>query len=369
MLRRILCLGLLAFVFTAAPASAQYVDVAASVENNVISGSGCEPGSTVTFTLLTILLLRAAKNLPVTTVTPAGMASQVAGAALVAFGWTYPHFLRTDTWLTYAYASPIGLLPCPTLSLMLGVTLIVGGLRSARWSMPLVVMGLLYGWIGVFWLRVSLDVGLLAGAVALGMMVAADRVLGPVRATNDERRGRLPGDELVAAAVGAFTHAITIDGAPGDVWPWLAQMGAGTRGGWYSYDLLDNGRHASTARIMPELQQIGVGTVFPAMPGVTDGFLVLACEPQRSLVLGWPNPDGSPLVTWTFVLERSGDTTRLIVRVRAGQGYRFRGLPVWLSQPVVRLVHLAMQRKQLLGIRRRVESVRAAIPNAAVRAT
>jgi hypothetical protein len=53
MLRRILCLGLLAFAFTAAPASAQYVDVDASVENNVISGSGCEPGSTVDFTLLT----------------------------------------------------------------------------------------------------------------------------------------------------------------------------------------------------------------------------------------------------------------------------------------------------------------------------
>jgi len=53
MLRRILCLGLLAIVFTAAPASAQYVDVDASVENNVISGSGCEPGSTVDFTLLT----------------------------------------------------------------------------------------------------------------------------------------------------------------------------------------------------------------------------------------------------------------------------------------------------------------------------
>jgi hypothetical protein len=53
MLRRILCLGLLAFVFTAAPASAQYVDVAASVEDNVVSGSGCEPGSTVDFTLLT----------------------------------------------------------------------------------------------------------------------------------------------------------------------------------------------------------------------------------------------------------------------------------------------------------------------------
>lgn len=53
MLRRILCLGLLAAAFTAAPASAQYEEVQATVENNVISGDGCEPGSTVDFTLLT----------------------------------------------------------------------------------------------------------------------------------------------------------------------------------------------------------------------------------------------------------------------------------------------------------------------------
>jgi hypothetical protein len=53
MLRRILCLGLLVLAFTAAPASAQYVDVDASVDDNVVSGSGCAPGSTVDFTLLT----------------------------------------------------------------------------------------------------------------------------------------------------------------------------------------------------------------------------------------------------------------------------------------------------------------------------
>jgi hypothetical protein len=53
MLRRILCLGLLAVAFTAAPASAQYGDVQGTVEDNVVSGDGCEPGSTVDFTLLT----------------------------------------------------------------------------------------------------------------------------------------------------------------------------------------------------------------------------------------------------------------------------------------------------------------------------
>jgi hypothetical protein len=48
--------------------------------------------------------------------------------------------------------------------------------------------------------------------------------------------------------------------------------------------------------------------------------------------------------------------TRLLVRVRAGAGYRFHRLPLWLTRFVIRVVHFIMQRKQLLGIRRRAES-------------
>ena len=35
------------------------------------------------------------------------------------------------------------------------------------------------------------------------------------------------------------------NGARHEVWPWLVQMGAGSRAGWYSYDFLDNGRRPS----------------------------------------------------------------------------------------------------------------------------
>jgi len=177
-----------------------------------------------------------------------------------------------------------------------------------------------------------------------------------VRAEETERKRPLPGDEFIAKPLGSFTHAITIGGAPQAVWPWLIQMGAGSRAGWYSYDFLDNGRRPSETRLVPELQDIAVGTVFPALPGVTDGFSVLAFEPYRSLILGWVK-NGEPLVSWAFVLEEIPDhVTRLIVRARGGPGYRFHGLPSWVSKPVVRLVHFAMQRKQLLGIARRVES-------------
>lgn len=177
-----------------------------------------------------------------------------------------------------------------------------------------------------------------------------------VHATRDERARTLPGDERIPHPIDTLTHGVTIRRPPSDVWPWLAQMGAGSRGGWYSYDWLDNGRRPSARRIVPALQHPAVGEIFPAMPGTTEGFTLLAFEPERTLTLGWLAPDGALEVTWTFVLDTiAPGTTRLLVRVRAGTGYRFHGLPLMVTRIVVRLVHFIMQRKQLLGIASRAE--------------
>ena len=177
-----------------------------------------------------------------------------------------------------------------------------------------------------------------------------------VRASHVERTKFLPGDEVIPEPIGSLTHAITIRRPRHDVWPWLAQMGAGSRAGWYSYDFLDNGRRRSAERIVPELQRIAIGIVFPALPGATDGFVVVRFEPGRFLVLGWPGPHAAYLTTWALVLDEAApDCTRLIARSRAAAGYPFFGLPAWLGMPVVRLVHFVMQRKQLLGIVNRVE--------------
>jgi pimeloyl-ACP methyl ester carboxylesterase len=177
-----------------------------------------------------------------------------------------------------------------------------------------------------------------------------------VRATREEKTHALPGDERIPQAIDTLTHGVTIRRAPRDVWPWLVQMGAGSRAGWYSYDWLDNGRQPSAARIVPEWQQPASGSIFPALPGVTDGFTLLAIEPERVLTLGWLARDGTTEVTWTFVLnEVIPDVTRLLVRARGGPGYRFHGLPLLLTRPVVRVVHFIMQRKQLLGIAKRAE--------------
>lgn len=175
-----------------------------------------------------------------------------------------------------------------------------------------------------------------------------------VRAAPDERSRPLPGDEIIRHPVATLTHAVTVRRAPHDVWPWLAQMGAG-RGGWYSYDRLDNGGRPSAARILPELQELAAGLVMPALPGATDGFEVITFEPDRFLVLGW-REGGAQLMTWAFVLEPlEQGWTRLIARARGSARYHFDHWPWWLARRVVPLVHFVMQRRQLLVLARLAE--------------
>jgi hypothetical protein len=176
-----------------------------------------------------------------------------------------------------------------------------------------------------------------------------------VRASRSERARTLPGDDLIPSPLASLTQAITVDRAPAAVWPWIAQMGAG-RAGWYSYDWIDNGGDASASRVIPALQRLEVGQVFPALPGTPDGFVVLAYEAPRFLILGWPSSHGGPPhVTWTFVLESQDERTRLIVRARGSRAYRFHGLPPFMSKAVAAVVHFMMERRQLLGIARRAE--------------
>jgi hypothetical protein len=193
--------------------------------------------------------------------------------------------------------------------------------------------------------------GIVVVFAAIGIYAARQ-----VRATAAEAARTLPGDELIAQPLGAVNHAITIRRPPQDVWPWLAQMGSG-RGGWYAYDFIDNGGHPSAERILPEYQAIGAGTIFPALPGAKDVFVVAECEPERSLVLAWRLPSGKYQTTWAFFLQpQARGETRLIVRGRVAPGYRPYGLPQWIALPLGSLAHFVMQRKQLLGIARRAEA-------------
>jgi proline iminopeptidase len=177
-----------------------------------------------------------------------------------------------------------------------------------------------------------------------------------IRATPAERAQALAGDGLIPHPIGSLDHAITIRRPPRDVWPWLVQMGS-DRAGWYAYDFIDNGGRHSAERILSECQEIRVGSIFPALPGAKDVFVVAQLEQEHSLVLAWRLPDGKFQTTWAFILEepRPGQT-RLIVRGRVAPGYRPYGLPEWLAILLGRPAHFIMQRKQLLDIARRAEA-------------
>ncbi len=74
-------------------------------------------------------------------------------------------------------------------------------------------------------------------------------------ASQEERQREMPGDSIIQRPMAIITHAITIKALPERVWPWLAQMGAG-RGGWYSYDFIDNGGHPSAISILLQFQKV-----------------------------------------------------------------------------------------------------------------
>ena len=97
-------------------------------------------------------------------------------------------------------------------------------------------------------------------AVAAGLACLRARVL-RWGATDEEVNLALPGDELVPHADLTATRAVTVGAAVDGVWPWIAQLGQG-RGGFYSYDFLENlvGCDIHSAdRIVPAWQSIDVG--------------------------------------------------------------------------------------------------------------
>ena len=204
---------------------------------------------------------------------------------------------------------------------------------------------------------------LLGGAVAVGAVLAAYALVARPRylrwgATVEEVARSLPGDDLAPDSSVGSTRAITIEAPVEDVWPWLVQLGYG-RGGFYSYDWLENAfvgmlggtrGYRSADAILPEHQRLSPGDLIPAAPPDvlrgravdTARWKVLALEPNRLLVLsGWG----------AFNLEPIGErATRLIIRSRGpGAWGRLSHYLFW--EPA----HFVMERRMLLGIRKRAE--------------
>ncbi|HEY0709089.1 MAG TPA: hypothetical protein VGG33_19930 [Polyangia bacterium] len=125
------------------------------------------PFNAVTLGVVSALLLFRATRLPSTPIEAGPPLWRGVGAALVAFGWVYPHFLRTDSAWQFFVAAPVGLVPCPSLAVATGFAIAAGGLGDRRWALTLASTGLFYGLFGTARLGVWLDLGLLAGAVGL----------------------------------------------------------------------------------------------------------------------------------------------------------------------------------------------------------
>ncbi len=114
-----------------------------------------------------IALLSLGWRLPCEPVQRAPAWSALCGAGLVVFGLCYPHFLEAGTGIALLWTAPVGLIPCPTLSLVIGFALVGDGLRSRAWALTLAAAGLFYGIFGALQLGVWIDLALVAGAALL----------------------------------------------------------------------------------------------------------------------------------------------------------------------------------------------------------
>ena len=125
------------------------------------------PFNTSVFAVVGIVMLRLAAKMRSTPILLGSRWQVVAGLLLVAFGAVYPHFLAATSWTAYLYQAPLGLIPCPTIAAMAGVTMMTDGFQSKAWSGGMALLAIFYGLIGVLVLGVLIDVVLIAAAVTL----------------------------------------------------------------------------------------------------------------------------------------------------------------------------------------------------------
>jgi len=187
-------------------------------------------------------------------------------------------------------------------------------------------------------------------------------------ASDEEIAEPYPGAELVPDGKRAATMAVTIEAPPEQVWPWLVQMG-GDRGGWYSWDRLDNAGRPSAKEVHPEWQDLALGDYvkYWKRSGPVDAWQVAALEPNRFLGLRGltdlrgrnldakqPRPSAYVEGLWGFlVTELPGRRTRLVIG--GYQTFRPRWIEPfvasWLSIPVVWI----MQARMLAVLKRNIE--------------
>lgn len=135
------------------------------------------PFNGIILTAFAVTLFILARRLPNEPVSRGPLWTLIIGIILAAFGWVYPHFLIDKPAWVYLVAAPVGLVPCATLSVVVGWGLIGNSLRSRSWGTTVAAAGLFYGAFGAFRLGVQIDLILLVGSIAL--LIAALRLPKP----------------------------------------------------------------------------------------------------------------------------------------------------------------------------------------------
>ena len=189
-------------------------------------------------------------------------------------------------------------------------------------------------------------------------------------ATDSEVATAMPGDDIVPRAQFNATRAITIEAPPERVWPWVAQLGY-RRGGFYTYDLVDNTGERSAEHIIDEYQHLEVGDLIPmfheshrlAIAYRVDSLQVN----ERMLWVHSPHEGELPDSTWSWRLTRlPAGRTRLVTRMK--QEYRWHTPRLaTFNLILMEFGDFAMERRMLKGIKARAE--RMASSGRVVRAT
>jgi hypothetical protein len=188
--------------------------------------------------------------------------------------------------------------------------------------------------------------------------------------TEEDQATTLPGDNMSPNPNWQYTHAIDIKASADRVWPWVNQIGA-DRGGFYSYDILENlaGCNLKNAdRIHPEWQYKGDGTetmiLHPKMPPLK----VVKSIPNVALVVQAGNFASGVTgtaktikdkdfvnMTWSFYLQKiDWNKTRLMVRWRACY-YPSKQNEMWYGPRITGFMNFVMGDKMIRGIKQRAE--------------
>jgi hypothetical protein len=142
-----------------------------------------------------------------------------------------------------------------------------------------------------------------------------------------------------------MTRAISIAASSQTVWPWLAQLGRGA--GWYSIDSLDNRGRKSARHIISWIPEPKIGDASPV------GYL-RHMEYNKALVwwvkgIKFVGAMSRLVVDMRLSPENKG--SRLIIRMSADAA----GFTAKFALVIFQFIDSIMARKQLIGIRERVE--------------